>query len=152
MSLMRNVITVFILFVILLQSVIAQDVVFPCNGNNYTIKSSSWPTPKSSSSFKRFMTHVNLKSLQLPFAKTLDSLESEVRRSTGFSMQQLRLKEVIMFNEPEQANYIGELRYKLKITPYYYVPVIIGFNQKGELANIHGTNFNLNAGIKILEA
>lgn len=107
----------------------AQDVVFKCKGHYYAIKSSSWDTPIEET-YSRYMMYVNMNQLTLPFSGGLKELTNQVEEQIGFSRSNFRLKEVLLYADSNQV-LAGELRYKLKITPYYYHPVSIPFTKNG---------------------
>jgi hypothetical protein len=108
----------------------AQDVVFKCAGTYYAVKSSSWNTPLSNLPTKRYMKSVNMHLLTLPFQNGWQGLDDKVRSVVQLNQDTLRLKEVIVYADTV-ADVIGELLYKLRITPYYYLPVAVYFDKDG---------------------
>jgi len=110
----------------------AQDVVFKCAGTYYAVKSSSWNTPMSSLPTQRYMTSVNMHLLHLPFENGWQGLDDKVRSVVQLNQRMLRLQEVIVYADTVDG-VVGELRYKLKITPYYYLPVAVYFYENGQV-------------------
>jgi hypothetical protein len=109
----------------------AQDVVFICNGKYYSIKSSTWDTPLSQH-FDKYAQNVNMDQLQLPFEGGFDKLKNQIKNEFNFNAWSLRFKEILVYDKPVNKQ-AGELRYMLKITRYYYLPVSIPFNNDGDI-------------------
>ena len=126
-------IVVVFLFVAASSLLQAQDVVFKCGDNYYAVKSSNWDAPLSDLPTRRYMNYVNMHLLHLPFENGWQGLDSQVRKVVKLNQRVLRLKEVLVYADTVANDIVGELRYKLRITPYYYLPVAVYFNKKGDV-------------------
>lgn len=146
---MKPVIKILIVFClcIVVPTASAQDVVFKCANNYYAVKSSNWDAPLSELPTKRYMNFVNLNQLTLPFSGGWQGLDEQVRAVVQLDQRRLLLKEVLMYEDTVGDNLIGELRYKLKITPYYYLPITINFNYKGEIGVINNMMLSMSASL-----
>lgn len=122
----------FVIFLLIVSSFCwGQDVVFKCNREYYTVKSSAWPTAFNSVKYEKHLNQGRFYLTQLPFNRSVRDLVIEVKRVTGRYYSKFSLKGLLISKDTTD-NVAVIMRYRYKITPHYYLPIEIKFNKNGE--------------------